>query len=1224
MDSRFLSVLRCVVMGALLAPIAPPLAAQTVDVVSGHVRSLGGAPVRDATVRASGRDRAVTAVQTDSAGAFTLRFSAGSGPYVVGVSALGFASQSRQLAELAVGTSRADVDFQLQPNAQQLATVAVRAVRPRVQRSDADRVGVGEAGRENLTGTLGGDLTGDVTSAMGAVPGLLVVPDPNGGLPTISAFGLNGDQNSLTLNGMNVGAGGVPRDGLVLRVATSTYDAGRGGFSGVQTSLRLPSGTNFINQTLHFTLDDRKLQGTVPISAQLGNQYTRGILSGAWSGPIVEDKAFYSTSFQMSRRSSDLATLTSSNASSLQSLGFSADSIARLASLAQAVGIPLTTRGVPTDRVTTNASMFSRFDWSPRTTSRTGQVLYLLASGNYTDNGGARSSPTAFASHAGSNRSWAGQLQLNASRFIGTILNEGNISLVSSESHSSPYLLLPDARILINSAFANGTSGSGTARAGGNANADSRSRTYSAQLRDETSWFTISGKHQFKVTLDAQVNDNTNTQGANRLGTFSYNSLADFATSRPASFSRTFANRETTGRQYLGALGAGDVFRPFPALRVQYGLRLEGVAFGVSPQENPLIASTFQRTTGRTPRALTVAPMVGFTRTYNRHGGGSFTGGLREYVGVTPSQTVENVQRLTGLPDAVQQLLCVGAAVPVPTWNGYTNTGAIPTQCADGSGGSFSQSTPQVSVFAPDYAPSRRWGAAAGWSGRLNSKWIGSLATNYSLNLQRPSTVDLNFAGVSRFTLAAEGGRPVYVQPTSIASASGALVTTDSRRAAQFAQVNELRSDLRSHVRQVVVGLASAPSDRPRDLKVSTSGRAFYTYTAGRDQSRGFGGTTAADPAAVEWGNSGLPTHAIQLLTTVNVPGWLSLSAFGRLSSGRRYTPLVAGDINGDGLSNDRAFVFDPARAPDAVLSSGMQGLLASTTDAARKCLQSQVGRAANRNSCQSPWTQSLNVSMSLDSRRLGLGDRGSVSLVVMNALAAVDQLVHGADKLHYWGTNAAPDPTLLTVRGFDPATSRFRYDVNPLFGSTVAARSSGRVPFVVSIDVRLRLGPDRDAQQIRGFLKPRAADATAVLSYDQILERLNTDQQNNFEDIVKQTKQLKLTPAQETVLTALAKQFDHERDSAYVALTKYLVSLNGSYRTRETKQRWHDVFVGIARRYVVAGPRIRVLLNAEQFASLPTGVNAYFDMDEATFDRIMRTADFGTLLELITGEGID
>ena len=103
-----------------------------------------------------------------------------------------------------------------------------------------------------------------------------------------------------------------------------------------------------------------------------------------------------------------------------------------------------------------------------------------------------------------------------------------------------------------------------------------------------------------------------------------------------------------------------------------------------------------------------------------------------------------------------------------------------------------------------------------------------------------------------------------------------------------------------------------------------------------------------------------------------------------------------------------------------------------------------------------------------------------------------------------------------------------------------------------------------------------------------------------------------------------MAKQFGHDRDSAYVALTKYLVTQNGRYRTRETKQRWHDAFVGIARRYVVAGPRIRALLSDEQFALLPTDINAYFDMDEATFDRIMRTADFGTLLELITGEGID
>ena len=62
---------------------------------------------------------------------------------------------------------------------------------------------------------------------MGTIPGLLVTPDPNGGLPVISALGLSSSQNTLTLNGMNFGGGNIPRDELVLRVAQSTYDPGR-------------------------------------------------------------------------------------------------------------------------------------------------------------------------------------------------------------------------------------------------------------------------------------------------------------------------------------------------------------------------------------------------------------------------------------------------------------------------------------------------------------------------------------------------------------------------------------------------------------------------------------------------------------------------------------------------------------------------------------------------------------------------------------------------------------------------------------------------------------------------------------------------------------------------------------------------------------------------------------------------------------------------------------
>jgi carboxypeptidase family protein len=1214
---------------ALAALFSTPAQAQqaAADVVRGHVRAANDAPLGGAAVTATARDRSTKSARSDAQGAYTLTFPAGSGPYTVAVTLIGFVAQTRQVPEPAAGTARPDVDFKLDATVQRLAAVTTRAVRQRAQRSDADRTGVGEVGRDNLAGGLGADLSGDIASAMATVPGLLITPDPNGGLPTISAFGLSGDQNSLTLNGMNFGAGSIPRDGVVLRVSQSTYDPGRGGFSGVQTMLRLPAGSNFVNQILHLTAEDPILQGSTPLTAQFGSQYSRQILSGAWSGPIVEDKAFYSTSFQFSRRASDLVSLASTNPASLQSLGISSDSVKRLIGLLGPLGIPVVTKAVPSDRLSTNASFLSRFDWAPNVSSRAGNVLYALVGGNYSDNAGTRGGPTAFASHGGDTKNWAAQVQVNSSRFVGSILNESNFAFVTAENRTTPYLFMPDARLLIASTFPDGTAGSSTVRVGGNSNAESNSRNSSVQLRNETSWFTMNSRHNFKVTLDGRVETDNATQNANRLGTYSYNSLADFAAGRPASFTRTLSSRETQGQQLLGAVGLGDIYRPYNALRVQYGVRLEGNAFGDRPEYNPLVQSLFGRSTDHVPSALTLAPMVGFTRQYTSHGGGAFTGGIREYVGTLSSQTVEGVLRQTGLPDAVQQLTCVGAAVPAPAWSSYaTNPGAIPTQCADGSAGSpFSQSVPPVTVFAPGYDPSRRWGASMGWNGRVGSSWIGFVTANYSLNMHRPGAFDLNFNPAAKFALASEGNRPVYVSPTSIVAGTGAVASTDSRRYAQFAQVNELRADLRSDARQLIIGVASAQSDRPAGLKVTTSVRAYYTLSDNREQTRGFGGgTTDGDPTAVVWGESGLPRHSFQVLASLQIPGWFNLDAFARIASGRKYTPLVGGDINGDGLSNDRAFVFDPGSAPDPALASGMNALLAAAPRAARDCLSAQLRRVASRNSCDGPWTQSLNMAMSLDPRRFGLGDRGSISLVITNVLGAADQLLHGSNNLRYWGTSVTPDPTLLNVRGFDASTNRFKYDVNPLFGSTTASQSTGRLPFVIALDVRLRLGPDRDAQMLKGFLKPRPNDGTKALTADQIKERLDHDAQNNFEDVAKRKGSVQLTPAQVTALNAMAKKFDGYRDSVYTDLSKYLASLKGNYLTLDAKRRFHDDFVAIARQYVVAGPRVRILLTEEQFATLPVSMTAYFDMTEAEFDRLMKSADFGTLLELITGEGID
>jgi hypothetical protein len=110
---------------------------------------------------------------------------------------------------------------------------------------------------------LTGDLTGDLTLALTTLPGVTLIPSATGGLPTVSAFGITGDQNGMVLNGMGFG-GNVPRDGFRVGVVTSSYDPSRGGFAGIQTTLRMQGGTNLLQRSIHTTLDAPALQWTRP------------------------------------------------------------------------------------------------------------------------------------------------------------------------------------------------------------------------------------------------------------------------------------------------------------------------------------------------------------------------------------------------------------------------------------------------------------------------------------------------------------------------------------------------------------------------------------------------------------------------------------------------------------------------------------------------------------------------------------------------------------------------------------------------------------------------------------------------------------------------------------------------------------------------------------------------------------------------------------------------
>ena len=124
-------------------------------------------------------------------------------------------------------------------------------------------------------------------------------------------------------------------------------------------------------------------------------------------------------------------------------------------------------------------------------------------------------------------------------------------------------------------------------------------------------------------------------------------------------------------------------------------------------------------------------------------------------------------------------------------------------------------------------------------------------------------------------------------------------------------------------------------------------------YSNLREQFRGFS-STVGNPLDVEWGRSSFDSrHQIVYNLGYNFFDFVRVNWFGQFRSGSPYTPMVAGDINGDGYANDRAFI--PAASNDA-LANGISSLIETGSAEAKDCLAKQRGHLAARNSCQGPW----------------------------------------------------------------------------------------------------------------------------------------------------------------------------------------------------------------------------------------------------------------------------
>jgi hypothetical protein len=1201
----------------LLAAGAGIAAAQvSTDVIRGRIVDVESKPIDGVDVKATSYNGQVTkTARTNKSGAFTIIFINGEGDYWIELRKLGFAFKRYEIKKIG------DEEVLLANTRLTSVVATIEGITTTAQRDralpnrNAKDTDVGGGDRALTNALVPPDQAGNLAAMAGAV-GFQVIPGLNGAPDMYSVLGLSGDQNNVTFNGLGSGISALPPDVLATTsINAYPFDVAKGGFSGAQITIQTIPGSNFSRRAITSSTIAPALEWADRAAESQGQKFTNARVGGNAVGPIVVDGVFYNTAYNVARRLSDANTLLDASDVGLAAAGVSADSVNRLLRFLNGASIPTDRAGIPASRTQNLAQGLINFDIMP-SASGTGHSFTVGAVGNVQQTSPVDRTPLLLSTpgHADATSVWSVNTSLvHTNYFWFGVLSKTTLGFAAQSQSTSPYERQPEGTVRVTSSFADGTSSVRSLSFGGNA-FQSASRTGTVQLTNQLSWFSLDNTHTLRVTSTI-ARDAFRSDGGQRLGgSYTYNSIADLEAGVPASFTRTLSTQANAGDQLAGAIAVGDYWRPVPGVQVQYGVRVDGNHFLSTPALNPALADAFDTRTDRLPNRVYASPRVGLQWAYGRSSQVSYAPGSARppqavihagagvFQNIAPSTFAAPAFRATGIPGSTRSITCVGPAVPFAAWSSFlTDAGAVPTACADGTtGGVYGSTAASVLAFDRAFREPRAVRAAADWSGPvLDNRFVLGVQGIVSNGLSQQGAVDINVPRASRFTLRDEAGRPVYADPATIVPTTGAIAAGAARASNAFQSVLIERSDLGMRSRQVTINLK--PVTASGRLKWDLS----YSRTHVREQYYGFS-STAGDPFAKEWGASLItPDHMISLRwSDFPIFDVLYVTMAVQAGSGQRYTPIIAGDVNGDGVLNDRAFITNPAKTADTAMRASMSSLLRAASPSTRACLERQFDRLATRGSCVAPWTVANGMQIKLNPQKLGIPRRATITLTVANPLGLVDLALHGTDDARGWGQRIPPDQSLLYVRGFDLIDRRFRYDVNQRFGSTKPRESAVHTLPYMSLAVSFDLGFPRERQTLTqqmdaGRVRPGGrADA-------QTLKTLGISTiPNPMAMLLGVERELHLSRWQADSLATLSRSFQVFGDSVWSPAAAYLASLPESYRTGDAYARYVSARERTVDYLILLVPAVEHVLTASQRRQLPAQIANFLDRRTLRFLR--------------------
>ncbi|MDZ7629789.1 MAG: hypothetical protein U5K74_00165 [Gemmatimonadaceae bacterium] len=247
-------------------------------------------------------------------------------------------------------------------------------------------------------------------------------------------LGVGGDQSLVTLNGLASGAS-LPRAAQTrTRASLSNYDPAVGGFSGALLSQELEPGREDTQRRVSMTFDAPALRASDALASAYGLRPSTYQTSLGQTGQIIDDRLFYSTAAQLSRRSASQASLLDAPAPVLRLDGLDAADVTRVQQGLLAAGVPAFAGG--TSAVVDQFNVVAQLDRTPRGVHAI-RVTGLL---DAQQTSGAGLSPVSLPGVGNSDRSVTAAAQFGSVAFLGTrrpYQNDFRTSVVQATSRAA-------------------------------------------------------------------------------------------------------------------------------------------------------------------------------------------------------------------------------------------------------------------------------------------------------------------------------------------------------------------------------------------------------------------------------------------------------------------------------------------------------------------------------------------------------------------------------------------------------------------------------------------------------------------------------------------------------------------------------------------------------------------------------------------------------------------